>query len=478
MTYTSPLHIFKNQNIQGVDEDSLKKLKKELLLKFELTHSTTIKLYGKEYDKATVLELFDDLKKDSVYHFRVFKNKELLNFLENGNLKFFQVRSSWKDLQIPDFRNWVEPYFTKQLSDRVTRCVNHKGIRSINDLKKINNSKFPFPAGMKDQVYSEAFAVLNIIIKTGRLKTIDPFVGQSDNIFRQEVKEVFNPHYINILKVLPKDIFQSIVKDYSAVGRHVLAKAFYKERLFQDFQKGDLRILLTATDVCLYNNPKDEEIKKLAKDMRSVLYGDGSSSGGGDVSVWWVVKFILLLFLVIARMATCSNGSRSADTGFNNDNSIQLRDVPNYKHKDKMYGTWESTFQMGKQMAWVKRTLIYNEDKSGHVKWQILNDDLSELCFIERPFKWGITHFGKKQDILKSTALYNIEYNYATDLPTQQNCEAVSTLYSDILVRIEKELSKKYYTIEKFNWKLNADSGQAAPVLFIRGKEYVKMNDQ
>ena len=91
MTYFSPLHIFDGQPVNGVDDDSLKRLRKELLLQFDLKQQTTLELNGREYDKAGVLAVFDQLKGAAAeHHLRLYRNQGLLRFLEAGDMRFFE----------------------------------------------------------------------------------------------------------------------------------------------------------------------------------------------------------------------------------------------------------------------------------------------------------------------------------------------------------------------------------------------------
>ncbi|MEZ4933485.1 MAG: hypothetical protein R2788_15360 [Saprospiraceae bacterium] len=57
MAYQSPLHILDGKAIQQVDANSLKKLRQEMLLQFDLQQQTTIKINGVEYDKADILSI-------------------------------------------------------------------------------------------------------------------------------------------------------------------------------------------------------------------------------------------------------------------------------------------------------------------------------------------------------------------------------------------------------------------------------------
>ncbi len=94
MTYNSPLHLLTSLNIDAneVNDESIIRVRKKLIADFNLNGKISIKINNKEYTKDEILKDIDKLKdlKNLPNHLEIFKNKKILNWLENPSPYFFQ----------------------------------------------------------------------------------------------------------------------------------------------------------------------------------------------------------------------------------------------------------------------------------------------------------------------------------------------------------------------------------------------------
>ena len=325
-----------------------------------------------------------------------------------------KTKKSWEDWNDPAFRQWVAPYFIQKLGDIVHECANEKGFRSINRLQTIQKSGFQLPREMKDQVYASTFSFFNFFVIKGKLASLNPFIDNSDCVFKVETIEHLHPHYLAVLKLLPKEIFQPVIADYGRLGYHILSKAFYKDRRFNEFGQHALHQLSYAADIYLFHKPEDQDVKKLAKDIRAELYGSRSSSGSSELSAWQVIKFILIFTVVILRIATCSSSSSKRSTAYNDYGALTLSPVNVYVNKTDMIGEWEATLPVIGHPESVKRIIRFSDEYQGKSTWQLLDPKEKIICEKSHTFKWEITAYGttrNDQPVYKNTHLLQFSYD-------------------------------------------------------------------
>ncbi|MEM7368062.1 MAG: hypothetical protein AAF587_05635 [Bacteroidota bacterium] len=103
-------------------KESLKLEKKRLLAEFELHNTNTIELGGKMLDKATVLQLFDELEDAELanMHLRIHQLPSLMAFLEDSTLEyFFSGDVALLSSESSAFQKYIGPYFAEQYNKRL-----------------------------------------------------------------------------------------------------------------------------------------------------------------------------------------------------------------------------------------------------------------------------------------------------------------------------------------------------------------------
>lgn len=416
MPYHSPLHIFDGKNLSGVDEASLKRLKKELLLQFDLQQQTTIRLNGQEYDKASLLAAFDELKTDAEFHLRLYRNKDLLNFLEKGEVRFFENKKNRVDWNDPVFWSWVEPFFIEKLGDTIFECVMVKGFTSINRLRAIKISEFQLPPDKKDQAYAKTFAHFDFFFTSGLLKILVPFTKNSDSVFKKDTLEYLHLHHINVLKELPREIFQPVITAYGQLANHILGKTFYRSRSLSDFSRETLRNLHNATQISLFNNPEDRQIKRIAKSIHQELYKNKKLEGG---SIWQVIASFVLMFIVFGP-AMCPSKKQN---GANESYGIPLTyTVFDYVSDVDLVGEWEATYFLGEDSIHVRRHFRFTEGHNGKMTLHLLDRSGSEQCRLDATFKWKVQGLSKPNGTQNARQKY-LQFSYSQMPAFDRECQ-------------------------------------------------------
>lgn len=110
--YFSPFHIvFYGQKIVDLDQSfPYKKIKQRVLAKYELIDNAPLEIKGKILNKGEAIDLIQELKnpQNLEFHKQVFRDQELLAFLEEQNDAFLRK----KDTRFEDgFKKWISEYF-------------------------------------------------------------------------------------------------------------------------------------------------------------------------------------------------------------------------------------------------------------------------------------------------------------------------------------------------------------------------------
>jgi len=194
MIYQSPLHIIPNSVEFDGSEKQLKRLRKELLLRFDINNSTTINIEGKDFDKQSIIQHINALAQESEFHLKIYRHSNLWNFLERQDLAFFKTVNDWEILADTAFKNQLQPYFTAAYSSKKLKAIlAQKVAQPENELYALLENSFRLPESYEVGAYTESLVYLRQLIiegeakykacylKGGRqvLKSLDPFFKKS-----------------------------------------------------------------------------------------------------------------------------------------------------------------------------------------------------------------------------------------------------------------------------------------------------------
>ncbi len=120
--YISPVTLLNWEPDMLPSEQDIRMARKRWLAELDLLGAATIPIYGKEYGKQEIIDIFDRLQGDLYlpYHLAVAKDPVMLHFLETGDFTKGQSFGECPEYEDEAFIVWIVPYvipaFQKQLA--------------------------------------------------------------------------------------------------------------------------------------------------------------------------------------------------------------------------------------------------------------------------------------------------------------------------------------------------------------------------
>jgi len=300
MKYTSPFHLLPKRDSGLLTNDELKRWKKELLLQFDLQQSTTIDIKEQEYDKNDILQIFDLLKDKPEYHWRLYQNKPLLEFIEKGQIHFFKHKKNWTDFEDVLYRNWLAQSFISAYGEMIYQWTSVKRPRTIRSLKKLYKSGFKLPHEWRDEAYVKTYRSLAHFVKQAE-NTLEnePIVKRYKLTLNPEIKLFVDVYYADLLEVLPEN-FEGIREDYGNFAHNVIATVFNRRRTYSSIEKKTLRLIRNAAKIDV--KIRDDDYSK------GLLDGIKSYRRERISSIFNIRNILLIIWLTmsIIQIGTCT----------------------------------------------------------------------------------------------------------------------------------------------------------------------------
>ncbi|MDR1594731.1 MAG: hypothetical protein LBS43_09680 [Prevotellaceae bacterium] len=116
MTFINPIEILKLQNysVSEIDSSAIKKAKKKLFADIDLSDDGVLDYKGVSLTKTdceTAIEKLDNTEYVEFYSYLANDNQPLNDFLVNGNERFFDKFMQESIYKLPEFVNFISPYF-------------------------------------------------------------------------------------------------------------------------------------------------------------------------------------------------------------------------------------------------------------------------------------------------------------------------------------------------------------------------------
>jgi tetratricopeptide (TPR) repeat protein len=142
--YLNPLEFLNcpsDVELDGLDARALKGFKDKLLKEIELEDGVVAWMPGTRFDKSKAIsaseELTDDIKRE--YHWHVFRNPLLLDFLSRGGFEHFLVNEASSPIEIIEllddesegFREWLSEPFAKQFDLVLSKAIDRRNTTLI-----------------------------------------------------------------------------------------------------------------------------------------------------------------------------------------------------------------------------------------------------------------------------------------------------------------------------------------------------------
>lgn len=341
--YHSPLQIVPKAHRDQLDQLDLKMLRKELLLRLELSGNSTLEINGREYDRNGLLQAVEALKDNLPEHLRLFRNRPLLKFVEEGELSFLELPDAWEDLKDLHFQNWLRPYFTYQYSRVLYNWVSKRSYHSIRALRKLNRSEFRLPPDYRDTCHHKTFSYLNALLAEAWRQYPAPIRQEGrKKVIDSGVETYINLHLFNAFSVLDPD-FQSVIYGFGRYCHEILAQAFPARTKLNTFSLPTLHILHNAAKIAVLTND-DPSLASINRTLNSYL----SSYSSPEESSWprWLKTSLLVLylgFLFFSGIDSCSGPKTNSNLNIPDFPKIMER-VAAPMTEPELLGLWQTPY--------------------------------------------------------------------------------------------------------------------------------------
>lgn len=176
MHYINPYELLNinSENLSDINSALIKKTKKQLLIEIGLNNDR-YNYKGIELTKAVCNTVIDELEDENkkAFHWFIYKNKNLNDFLSTGALEFFERYKFDSIYNSADFINFISPYFSERFDRTLLKAFQDQNLQLFNSILK-----YQYLISQSD--LSKSFKSLDNEIKN-RISEIDSI--------RQEIKE-------------------------------------------------------------------------------------------------------------------------------------------------------------------------------------------------------------------------------------------------------------------------------------------------
>ncbi len=298
-TYLSPLHFLpEGTALNDVSTKELLLAKKKLLAEIELSSDKTIILNKTVCTRNDVLNLFDQLLDDEEalnYHFAIFQDKVLLEFLENRFVAILPVSIASNLKNDEGFINFISPYFEKVYTPLLIQCIKRLRLAEINILAA--NSCLMNYAD-RDKNYKAIDVLLNkyiehIAIHTQKIKA-DRDLAVPKSFIVSEFEHYYDNSLITILNLLPEQ-FNNVRSEYCRALMYLaIALHFFDTKL-------RVRIIKNVQNLRCSNS-----MRQTVQEIHDMLSkNDSPKSGPGRlflyiiaaIAIMKIIAFIVLIII-------------------------------------------------------------------------------------------------------------------------------------------------------------------------------------
>jgi len=219
MNYINPYELLNlsSTTLSDIDSVRIRKAKTALFHQIDFTineHNSIghIDYRGIHLTKADCIKIIDELddKNKKEFHYFIYQNKTLNDFLCSGNISFFDNYKIESIYNLPEFIDFISPYFSEQYNKRLSDYFEKWNISSTTKMLSINplvNTEY------LDKSYNDVRVFIRSIID--EIKDLREGIEKDDELINSDS---FNDIYslitksINtkIINLLPHAQFQSL----------------------------------------------------------------------------------------------------------------------------------------------------------------------------------------------------------------------------------------------------------------------------
>jgi len=301
MAYINPFDLLEVSASAELGAEQIKREKKRLLAEFELNDSVEIKVAGHQLDKATLLQLFEELEDEQLrtHHQKVAQHTRLLRFLQDASLDlFYEGEMPSLATESQDFLRFLGPYFASPFNQRLLHAIKQ---RDLEETEVLCQHPLPIPTAYQAACFQDSYRHLHQKVEeVDQLSRQIEKGGQPDG----RVQEVCDEILIDLLNVLPS--YFSGVRDRYGLAleglalqvqnvhqRVQLSLYIVRQGLKLDVSDDTRRRLQYVLDQLIKLAPMESVIEAIA--------GGNGSAKKSRQGLWWVALGVGAAVWLLAR---------------------------------------------------------------------------------------------------------------------------------------------------------------------------------
>jgi len=224
MHYINPFELLeiKSDNLSEINSSIIRRAKKNLLAEIELSGTITISRNGSEITKSDCIRAIDELDNNDKkeFHFFIYQNESLNNFLSDGSLDFFKSYKIESIYKLPEFIDFISLFFVQQYGKQLSKNFKNNNLENVKLILSVNPiTNEAFTELCYKPTYSLLKEIQNEIIKI--TKDIENKTSiYIENNFEGLPEIIKNKVNVSLINILPT-YFQSLRNQFAQTIRNL-----------------------------------------------------------------------------------------------------------------------------------------------------------------------------------------------------------------------------------------------------------------
>ncbi len=142
MVYINPIEILELQkeHVNSIDSNVIRRAKRKLFAEIDLSDNGLLNYYEQKLTKSDCERAIDELEDSNKFefYFHLASNIELNSFLANGNNGFLIKPKQESIYKLPEFINFISPYFTIKIDNLLLKSFQNKDLDLFSSSLRFN----------------------------------------------------------------------------------------------------------------------------------------------------------------------------------------------------------------------------------------------------------------------------------------------------------------------------------------------------
>jgi|GEM_PF-1357753 len=388
MSYISPFYLLPEHEVATFKLTDLNVWKTQLLTRLEQTQLAAITINERKYTQKDVVDAFDLLKDAPEFHWRLFQNKPLLAFIEQGHLDFFKQEKSREIIWDTFFCDWLEKWFVPQYDDTLHRIAQNipESVAAIQTLKASN---FQLPQSWHEAATRKIRQFFNDFLENAntRINDRDTVVEGRKLSLKPDIRPYIDYNYVELLQVLP-DSFKDIKNQYGAFAHRVVDGVLPKSHKLKNIEAGTVGILREAAkiDVAVHDNQYSKDfLAQVGETERLYRPGQANRQKKKSNLAYFVLIPLVLVVLGLSYFGVLAYKAYQKLTLEENRREINyIKD----ERKLDVLGEWQTEAKAEEFV--MEKKLAFTSEAAGVMNIVIADSVNNNTCELNADFTWTL----------------------------------------------------------------------------------------